>query len=137
MNLYPSPGVLGEYIYSSVALVDLPGGSAGLFGVEGGGRGDADHVTEADKRLQIVGRDHAQLAGQGAGPLHVGIEHGRQLDIGQGRVFVCVIAAEYPGPDHPRPQNSTQGPVSFSRKPNLCRGALNLSIADDAAGRVV
>jgi len=32
---YPSPGAVGEYIYSYVALTDLPDGSAGVFGMAG------------------------------------------------------------------------------------------------------
>jgi len=32
---YPSPGAKSEFLYSYVALTDLPDGAAGVFGVEG------------------------------------------------------------------------------------------------------
>ena len=32
---YPSPGICAEYLYSYVAITDLPDGAAGVFGVEG------------------------------------------------------------------------------------------------------
>ena len=51
---YPSPGAISEYLYSYVALVDLPDGSAGVFGVEGEAEDIRGHLIPFDRMMDLV-----------------------------------------------------------------------------------
>jgi ADP-ribose pyrophosphatase len=51
---YPSPGAVSEYLYSYVALTDLPEGSAGVFGVEGETEDIRGHRIGFDRLMDLV-----------------------------------------------------------------------------------
>ncbi len=51
---YPSPGAVSEYLYSYVALVDLPDGVAGVFGVEDEAEDIRTHVISFDRLMALV-----------------------------------------------------------------------------------
>lgn len=51
---YPSPGAVTEYLYSYVALVDLPDGAAGVFGVEGEAEDIRGHLVGFDRLMELV-----------------------------------------------------------------------------------
>jgi nudix-type nucleoside diphosphatase (YffH/AdpP family) len=51
---YPSPGALTEYIYSFVALCDLPDGSAGVFGAEDEGEDICGHLWPFADLMQAL-----------------------------------------------------------------------------------
>ena len=51
---YPSPGAKMEYLYSYVALCDLPDGSAGVFGVEGEAEDILGHLVAFDELMALV-----------------------------------------------------------------------------------
>jgi nudix-type nucleoside diphosphatase (YffH/AdpP family) len=51
---YPSPGVTTEYIYSFVALCDLPDGSAGIFGSASEGEDIRGHLVSLDALVAAV-----------------------------------------------------------------------------------
>lgn len=51
---YPSPGAVTEYLYSYVALTDLPDGSAGVFGVEGEAEDIRGHLLAFDALMDLV-----------------------------------------------------------------------------------
>jgi len=51
---YPSPGAVSEYIYSYVALTDLPDGSAGVFGVAGEAEDIRGHLVGFDRLMELV-----------------------------------------------------------------------------------
>jgi ADP-ribose pyrophosphatase len=48
---YPSPGILSEYLYSYVAICDLPDSANGTFGLAGEGEDIKAHVMDADSFL--------------------------------------------------------------------------------------
>lgn len=52
---YPTPGAVTEYLYSFVALVDLPDGAAGVFGVEGEAEDIRGHLVGFDRLVALVG----------------------------------------------------------------------------------
>ena len=52
---YPSPGGVSEYLYSYVALVDLPDAAAGVFGVEGEAEDIRGHLIGFDDLMALVG----------------------------------------------------------------------------------
>lgn len=51
---YPSPGAITEYLYSYVALVDLPDGSAGVFGLESEAEDIRGHLLPFDRMMDLV-----------------------------------------------------------------------------------
>ena len=53
---YPSPGAMTEYIYSYVALTDLPDGSAGVFGVADEAEDIRGHLVSFDRLMDLVAR---------------------------------------------------------------------------------
>ena len=62
---YPSPGALSEYIYSYVALTDLPDGVAGVFGLAEEAEDIRGHLMEFDAFMALMaggGVDNAPLA---------------------------------------------------------------------------
>jgi hypothetical protein len=73
-----------------------------LFRVQGGGRSDRDHLAHGQKRVQVIDRLGAELSRQRPRPVHIGVEHRRKLDIGEGSILVRVIAAEHTGADDAR-----------------------------------
>ena len=53
-NYYPSPGAVSEYLYSYVALVDLPDGVAGVFGVADEAEDIRTHVISFERLMELV-----------------------------------------------------------------------------------
>ena len=51
---YPSPGAVSEYLYSYVALVDLPDGVAGVFGMEEEAEDIRTHLIAFDRLMDLV-----------------------------------------------------------------------------------
>ncbi len=51
---YPSPGAVSEYIYSFVALVDLPDGSAGVFGAAEEAEDIRGHLISFDRLMELL-----------------------------------------------------------------------------------
>lgn len=51
---YPSPGCSAEFLYSYVALTDLPDDAAGVFGVEGEAEDIRGHVIGFDRLMELV-----------------------------------------------------------------------------------
>lgn len=51
---YPSPGAVSEYLYSYVAITDLPDGAAGVFGVEGEAEDIRGHLIGFDDLMALV-----------------------------------------------------------------------------------
>nr|WP_194308538.1 NUDIX domain-containing protein [Gemmobacter straminiformis] len=51
---YPSPGAVTEYLYSYVALADLPDGAAGVFGVEGEAEDIRGHLVGFARFMELV-----------------------------------------------------------------------------------
>jgi ADP-ribose pyrophosphatase len=51
---YPSPGAVAEYLYSYVALTDLPDGSAGVFGLDGEAEDIRGHLVSFDALMGLV-----------------------------------------------------------------------------------
>ncbi len=53
-NYYPSPGAKTEYLYSYVALCDLPDGCEGVFGVEDEAEDIRGHLVPFDRLMALV-----------------------------------------------------------------------------------
>lgn len=51
---YPTPGAKSEYIYSYIALADLPGGTAGVFGMAEEAEDIRGHVISFDALMHLV-----------------------------------------------------------------------------------
>lgn len=51
---YPSPGILSEYLYSYVALADLPDGSAGVFGQADEAEDIRGHLISFERMMDLV-----------------------------------------------------------------------------------
>ena len=51
---YPSPGCMSEFLYSYVALTDLPDDAAGVFGVEGEAEDIRGHLISFDRLMELV-----------------------------------------------------------------------------------
>lgn len=51
---YPSPGAVAEYLYSYVALCDLPDGVAGVFGAAAEGEDIRGHLLPFDRLMDAV-----------------------------------------------------------------------------------
>ncbi|MDZ4391714.1 NUDIX domain-containing protein [Cypionkella sp.] len=54
-SYYPTPGCSAEYLYSFVALTDLPDAVAGVFGVEGEAEDIRGHLISFDRLMALVG----------------------------------------------------------------------------------
>lgn len=59
---YPSPGAVSEFLYSYVALTDLPDGVAGVFGVEHEAEDIRGHLITLDHLLALVASGEVQNA---------------------------------------------------------------------------
>jgi len=53
-SYYPSPGAVAEYLYSYVALTDLPDGCAGVFGLAGEAEDIRGHLVAFDALMGLV-----------------------------------------------------------------------------------
>jgi ADP-ribose pyrophosphatase len=51
---YPSPGAVAEYLYSYVALTDLPDGCTGVFGLDGEAEDIRGHLVGFDALMALV-----------------------------------------------------------------------------------
>lgn len=51
---YPSPGILTEFLYSYVGLVDLPDGVAGVYGQEHEAEDIRGHLISFDRMMELV-----------------------------------------------------------------------------------
>jgi ADP-ribose pyrophosphatase len=51
---YPTPGAKAEYLYSYVAITDLPDGVEGVFGVEGEAEDIRGHLVAFDRLMALV-----------------------------------------------------------------------------------
>ena len=51
---YPTPGISAEFLYSYVAITDLPDGAAGVFGVEGEAEDIRGHLISFDDLIALV-----------------------------------------------------------------------------------
>lgn len=51
---YPTPGAVAEYLYSYVALCDLPDGVAGVFGAEDEGEDIKGHLLPFDRLVEVM-----------------------------------------------------------------------------------
>ncbi|NHB77577.1 NUDIX domain-containing protein [Rhodobacter sp. M37P] len=51
---YPTPGAVTEYLYSYVALCDLPDGVAGLFGAADEGEDIKGHLISFDRLVEVM-----------------------------------------------------------------------------------
>lgn len=51
---YPTPGAVAEYLYSYVALCDLPDGVAGVFGAEDEGEDILGHLLPFDRVVEVM-----------------------------------------------------------------------------------
>jgi ADP-ribose pyrophosphatase len=59
---YPTPGAKAEFLYSYVALCDLPDGCAGVFGVEGEAEDIRGHLVSFDHLMDLVASGEASNA---------------------------------------------------------------------------
>ena len=59
---YPSPGAVSEYLYSYVALVDLPDGLAGIFGVAEEAEDIRTHLVPFERLIELVGSGEIENA---------------------------------------------------------------------------
>lgn len=74
---YPSPGICAEFLYSYVALCDLPDGSAGVFGVEGEAEDIRGHLIGFDDLMALVALGEVGNAPLILTALWLQREHGR------------------------------------------------------------
>lgn len=56
---YPSPGICAEFLYSYIALCDLPDDAAGVFGVEGEAEDIRGHLIGFDDLMALVATGEA------------------------------------------------------------------------------
>ncbi|MDT8853949.1 gamma-glutamylcyclotransferase [Paracoccaceae bacterium Fryx2] len=61
-SYYPSPGAKSEFLYSYVALTDLPDGAAGIFGVEGEAEDIRGHLVGFEALMALVASGEAAVA---------------------------------------------------------------------------
>ena len=59
---YPSPGAVSEFLYSYVAVTDLPDGVAGVFGVAGEAEDIRGHLISFDRLMDLVASGEVQNA---------------------------------------------------------------------------
>jgi ADP-ribose pyrophosphatase len=59
---YPTPGAKTEFLYSYVALCDLPDGAAGVFGVEGEAEDIRGHLVSFDTLMALIASGEASNA---------------------------------------------------------------------------
>jgi ADP-ribose pyrophosphatase len=62
VGYYPTPGAKTEFLYSYVALCDLPDGCAGVFGVEGEAEDIRGHLLSFDRLMELVASGEASNA---------------------------------------------------------------------------
>lgn len=55
-NYYPSPAAITEFLYSYVALTDLPDGTAGIFGEATEAEDIRGHLVSFDRMMDLVAR---------------------------------------------------------------------------------
>lgn len=53
-DYYPSPGILTEYLYSFVAIADLPDAAAGIFGLESEQEDIRGHCLSLERLMHLV-----------------------------------------------------------------------------------
>jgi ADP-ribose pyrophosphatase len=58
---YPTPGAMAEFLYSYVALCDLPDGVAGVFGAEHEAENIRGHLMPFDALMALVGSGEAAV----------------------------------------------------------------------------
>ena len=63
-NYYPSPGAKTEFLYSYLALTDLPDDAAGVFGVEHEAENIRGHLVSFDEAMALIATGEI-----GSGPL--------------------------------------------------------------------
>ncbi|MDO9640344.1 MAG: NUDIX domain-containing protein [Pseudotabrizicola sp.] len=61
-NYYPSPGAKSEFLYSYVAITQLPDGAAGVFGVEDEAEDIRGHLISFDQAMALVSTGEIQNA---------------------------------------------------------------------------
>ena len=61
-NYYPTPGAKAEYLYSYVALCDLPDGCAGVFGEADEAEDIRGHLVSFDRLMDLVASGEASNA---------------------------------------------------------------------------
>lgn len=59
---YPSTGAVSEYLYSYVAVTDLPDGSAGVFGLESEAEDIRGHLIAFDRLMDLLASGEIQNA---------------------------------------------------------------------------
>ena len=59
---YPSPGAVTEYLYSYVAICDLPDGAAGVFGVADEAEDIRGHLLGFDQMMELITSGEIQNA---------------------------------------------------------------------------
>ncbi|MGV8984930.1 MAG: NUDIX domain-containing protein [Cypionkella sp.] len=59
---YASTGAVSEYIYSYIAVTDLPDGSAGVFGVQGETEDIRGHLISFDRLMEMVASGEVENA---------------------------------------------------------------------------
>ena len=57
---YPSPGAVAEYLYSYIAIADLPGSATGVAGLEEEAEDIRSHILPFDKLIEMVGQGQAE-----------------------------------------------------------------------------
>ncbi len=59
---YPSTGAVSEYLYSYIAVTDLPDGSAGVFGLESEAEDIRGHLISFDRLMELLSSGEIQNA---------------------------------------------------------------------------
>ena len=59
---YPTPGAKAEFLYSYLALCDLPDGVAGVFGMAGEAEDIRGHLVSFDRLMDLVASGEASNA---------------------------------------------------------------------------
>ena len=96
----------------------------GLFGVERGGRADADHVAGLDQSRHICEPSDAVRLSHGQSPVAVDVEDAYELRVRLLGVLAGVIAAEDPCADDPGFQDDSHGRGRSMAPPRLATPAL-------------
>ncbi len=59
---YPSTGAVSEFLYSYIAVTDLPDGSAGIFGLESEAEDIRGHLIPFDQLMDLLASGEIQNA---------------------------------------------------------------------------